>query len=79
MFPNLWIDAEKCSDGINALRSYRYEVDPDTNQFSKTPLHDQYSHGADAFRYIGLMVNEPKQRRRPVQTGLLGNAHSWMG
>ena len=79
IFRNCYFDRENCSDGLQCLRHYRYEVDPDTNQFSKTPLHDQYSHGADAFRYIGLMVNEPKQRRRPVQTGLLGNAHSWMG
>jgi len=76
IFPNIWFDRENCADGLNCLRHYRYEVDPETGLFSKNPLHDQYSHGADAFRYIALMVKEPaKQRRRQVAAP----AGSWMG
>ncbi len=78
MFPNMWFDRENCHEGLQCLRHYRYEVDPDTKQFSKTPLHDQYSHGADAFRYIGLMINEPKPRRKQVPQHY-GGSHSWMG
>lgn len=63
-FRNCWFDKENCYDGLQCLRHYRYEVDPETKQFSRMPLHDQFSHGADAFRYIGLMVNEPRQRRK---------------
>ena len=62
IFSNCWFDRENAADGISCLRHYRYEVD-DTGNFSKSPLHDQYSHGADAFRYIGLMVNEPRRPR----------------
>jgi phage terminase large subunit len=79
MFRNMWFDRENCHEGLQCLRHYRYEVDPDTKQFSKTPLHDQYSHGADAFRYIGLMVHEPKGRRKPRPAANYGGAHSWMG
>jgi phage terminase large subunit len=43
------------------LRHYRYDVDPETKQFSKNPVHDIYSHGADAWRYVGLIVNEPRK------------------
>jgi phage terminase large subunit len=78
IFRNCWFDRENCYDGLQCLRHYRYEVDPETGQFSRNPLHDQYSHGADAFRYIGLMINEPKPRRK-VQTQNYGSPNSWMG
>jgi len=79
MFRNCWFDRENCHDGLQCLRHYRYEVDPETGQFSRNPLHDHYSHGADAFRMIGLMVNEPKQIRkvRPMQNAPL--SYGWMG
>ena len=76
IFPNLWFDRENCADGLNCLRHYRYEVDPDTGLFSKNPLHDQYSHGADAFRYIALMIKEPAKPRKPK---VIAPAGSWMG
>jgi phage terminase large subunit len=78
IFRNCWFDRENCYDGLQCLRHYRYEVDPETGQFSRNPLHDQYSHGADAFRYIGLMINEPKPRRK-VQNQNYGQHNSWMG
>ena len=78
IFRNCWFDRENCHDGLQCLRHYRYDVDPETGQFSRQPLHDQYSHGADAFRYIGLMINEPKPRRK-VQNQHYGQPNSWMG
>lgn len=78
IFRNCWFDRENCYDGLQCLRHYRYDVDPETGQFSRNPLHDQYSHGADAFRYIGLMINEPKPRRR-VQNQNYGQPLGWMG
>lgn len=61
-FRNCYFDRELCHDGLQCLRHYRYDVDPDTKQFSKNPVHDQFSHGADAFRMLGLVVNEPRKR-----------------
>jgi phage terminase large subunit len=78
IFINCWFDRENCHEGLQCLRHYRYDVDPETKQFSRTPLHDNYSHGADAFRYIGLMVNEPRQSRKPRPTTNYGSQHSWM-
>jgi phage terminase large subunit len=63
LFRNCYFDRDNCYDGLQCLRHYKYEVDPDTKQFSKNPLHDQYSHGADAFRYIGLGVQETRPKR----------------
>ena len=75
IFPNCYFDRENCADGLNCLRHYRYEVDPDTGNFSKMPLHDRHSHGADAFRYIALMVKEPqKVRKKPA----VAYAGGWM-
>jgi phage terminase large subunit len=76
IFPSCYFDREHAADGITCLRHYRYEVDPDTGQFSRTPLHDHYSHGADAFRYIALMIKEPAKRKKQNSSSAIG---SWMG
>ena len=64
IFPKCYFDRENCHEGLQCLRHYRYDVNPDTGTFSQKPLHNNYSHGADAFRYIGLMINEPKQVKK---------------
>jgi len=75
IFPTCYFDREHTADGLACLRHYRYEVDPDTGQFSRYPLHDHYSHGADAFRYIALMIKEPAKRKKSAQ---IANVGSWM-
>jgi phage terminase large subunit len=64
IFSKCYFDRENCYEGLQCLRHYRYDVEPDSGNFSRKPLHDNYSHGADAFRYIGLMINEPKQYKK---------------
>lgn len=64
VFPSCYFDEEHCADGINALRHYRYEIDPDTKQFSDKPLHDQHSHGADAFRYFAMASSKPRKESK---------------
>jgi len=61
LFPTMWFDRVTCADGLQALRHYRYDVDPTTGQFSRNPLHDSASHGADALRYCAVAMTE--QRR----------------
>jgi len=75
IFPTCYFDREHTADGLACLRHYSYEVDPDTGQFSRNPLHDHYSHGADAFRYIALMIKEPAKRKKSAQ---IANVGSWM-
>ena len=67
IFNKCYFDRENTTDGLNCLRHYQYDVDVETGAFSQKPLHNIYSHGADAFRYVGLMVNEPRKPkpRRP--------------
>lgn len=61
IFSKCYFDNEKCADGLHALRHYRYDVDPDTKEYSQKPLHDWASHGADAFRYMALALRTPKK------------------
>ena len=76
IFPNCYFDREHTADGLACLRHYRYEVDPETGQFSRNPLHDHYSHGADAFRYIALMIQDTPKRKPKAQVAMAGG---WMG
>lgn len=75
MFPSMWFDRENCADGLTCLRHYRYDVDPDSGMFSRNPRHDQYSHGADAFRYISLMIKDKPKARPKREVAMAG---SWM-
>lgn len=80
VFPNLWFDADKCADGLQALRRYRYDVDPDTRQFSRQPLHDGASHAADALRYLAIGLKEPKVGALPeIKRPAMQSAVGWMG
>jgi phage terminase large subunit len=58
IFPRCWFDADKCADGLNALRRYRYAVNADTGQWSREPLHDDSSHASDALRYFALAMQD---------------------
>lgn len=81
LFPNVWFDADKCADGLNHLRRYRYDVDPDTGQYSKEPLHDDASHAADAFRYLAVALRERKAATviKPVPRVMVSGANAWLG
>lgn len=81
LFPTLWFDEARCADGLNHLRHYRYEVDPETRQFSRNPLHDEHSHAADAFRGLAMSLAAPKAKPKPVFRAPSQGASStsWMG
>ncbi len=64
IFNRCVFDEERCADGLNALRRWRYKVDPDTRQYSKDPQHDEYSHGGDAFTYIAVAMTEAKKPQK---------------
>ena len=49
-------DEENTADGWQCLTRYQYEVDEETGAFSKEPLHNMYSHGADAFQTFALSL-----------------------
>lgn len=59
-FGQCWFDRERTADGLQHLRHYQFEIDPDTKLRGKDPLHDEHSHAADAFLYLGMAIREPK-------------------
>ena len=65
IFGKCFFDAEKCFDGIQSLRHYRYEFDEKLKGLRKEPVHDQYSHAADAFRTSAEMIREPEKKKEP--------------
>lgn len=63
----------RCAEGLHALREYKYEFDLDRRVYSRKPLHDWTSHGADAGRYVatyakrGELLIRPAPRVKPKQ------------
>lgn len=58
IFPSCYFDEEKTKLGLRALSRFKYDVDPDTGQYSKQPLHDEHSDAADAFAQLALSLTE---------------------
>ena len=55
-FPGVWFDEEGCAEGIKRLDNYRKKWYKATGAWADDPLHDDNSHGADAFRQWGQVV-----------------------
>jgi phage terminase large subunit len=59
IFPQCWFDGEKCADGLQALRHYRWAPESNLGVPKREPLHDWASNGADAFRYFSVGIRKP--------------------
>ncbi len=69
IFNRCWFDREKCAEGIQALKHYRYEFDEQLGSFKREPLHDWASHPADAFRYFQQCRSVSRSGRRRGSAG----------
>jgi phage terminase large subunit len=72
IFNRCWFDQEKCAEGIQALKHYRYESDEPMSDskhqvFKREPRHDWASHPADAFRYFAVAIREPEREKARVE------------
>lgn len=60
-FPRVWMDQDRANRLMQCLRRYRRGI-PSTTGEPGAPVHDEFSHGADAFRYLCVsaerMTNE---------------------
>jgi len=70
LLPRCWFDAEKCKAGLEALQHYRRDYNARLNEYKPTPIHDIWSHGADAFRCLAVKQqtaapNRPRPGYRP--------------
>lgn len=57
IFPRLYFDADKCSQGIKCIENYRKEWNDKLECYRERPLHNWASHGTDSFIYAVNAVN----------------------
>jgi len=81
VFPRIYFNSE--DDGvkrlIECLKRYRRNINQQTKE-ATTPRHDEFSHGADAFRYLCLVADQltsaaiakPKTARQNYGGGWMG-------
>lgn len=71
IFEQCLFDKEKTADGMQCLRRYRYATDEATGRVSKNPMHDMWSHGADAFMQLAQYAKAPslvKKKTMKIET-----------
>lgn len=56
VFPRVYFDASRTARLIECLKRYRWNISQKTGE-AQHPLHDEFSHGADAFRYMALVAD----------------------
>lgn len=76
-FAKCWWDEEGCQPGLARLGGYRKEWDAKRGCWKDTPLHDDASHGADAFRQFGQVVEAGETFGGGVFTPPGGTRSSW--
>jgi phage terminase large subunit len=57
MFPRVYFDLDKTGRLLECLKRYQRSINQATRE-PGAPLHDEYSHGADMFRYAAMAVEE---------------------
>lgn len=57
VFPRCYFDRAKTVRLRECLKRYRRSIPVSTNE-PATPLHDEFSHGADAFRYLSMIADK---------------------
>lgn len=57
IFPRIYFDDSKTKRLVECLKRYRRHINQQTNEPGQ-PLHDEFSHGADAFRYLALVADQ---------------------
>ena len=65
VFPRIWFNSQDkgVQRLLECLKRYRRHVSKATNEPSR-PVHDEYSHGADAFRYLCIVADQLRNDTR---------------
>lgn len=76
LFGRAKIDEKRCRAGLESLQNYRWDWNARLDIAKPTPVHDLFSHGADAWRYMALAAkNDPDLKpEKPIKyadTGIL--------
>lgn len=57
ILPRCEFDVENCDGGLQALENYRSEYSDKLEVHKTNPVHNRWSHGADAFRYLAIVAD----------------------
>jgi phage terminase large subunit len=77
LFRQCYFDKNKAARLIECLKRYRRQENNRTGEFG-APIHDQYSHSADAFRYLGVVAEQlTNEERKPVQVAQRREAYDY--
>lgn len=57
IFPRVYVDKSNAGELVARLGRYRRRIHPETGT-ATTPVHDDDSHGADAFRYLAVVADQ---------------------
>ena len=81
VLPRMYVDEDKCGRLVDCLKRYRRHI-PTTTGEPARPVHDEYSHAADAVRYLAMVVdrmrNEDGGKPPKTTAGRLKEGASWM-
>lgn len=69
LLPKCYFDAKQCERGIETLTNYRWDLNSKIKEFTHLPVHDQWSHGADAFRTLAVRYQAPVLKRQSASQG----------
>lgn len=76
VFPRAYID-DKCARLLECLKRYRRTVNRKTGE-AMGPLHDEYSHGADMWRYAAQAVERMGARAKaPIKLNFQSTGSGW--
>ncbi|HEX3156690.1 MAG TPA: PBSX family phage terminase large subunit, partial [Candidatus Angelobacter sp.] len=75
VFPRCYFNRDKTQRLLDCLKRYRRSIPTTTNE-PASPLHDEYSHGADAFRYLAVVADKLSNddERKPLKLDMKGYA-----
>jgi len=89
VFPSCWFDRKATEVGRKQLGNYRFAVAENDQSFSVNPVHDEASHGADAWRTFAVAQRTPKDKskkggfvpgmREKMAAFVSGSNVGWMG
>lgn len=78
IFPQFYFDQSRCAKGIDSLENYRKQYDAKLGTYKNKPIHDKFSHGADAMRYLGVHYNPQMGEARERSLGRTPSGASYM-
>lgn len=57
VFPRIYFNKDRTGRLVECLKRYRRQINATTNE-PGNPVHDEFSHGADAFRYLAIVADQ---------------------